>query len=140
VVKNIGDEVLYAFAGAEDAVEVSLRLAEIHHYDETLPEVRVAVGFGPVLNREGDLYGPMVNKVSRVVPVCRPGRVLVTREAAGELAGNPRFVLDALRPRVLKDIGREQLWRVRLVSDPPPGPRLERTNPFGVIKDRLSGR
>jgi adenylate cyclase len=138
VVKNIGDEAMFCFPDPEPAVEVGLRLAEIHHYDEMLPELRVGIGYGPVLTQEGDLYGPVVNKASRIVPLGRPGTVLVADEVATALAGNDRFVFDALRLRTLKDIGREQLWRVQIGA--PDNSRSEWRQPLTALKDRLSGR
>jgi adenylate cyclase len=114
VVKHIGDEVMFAFDDPTTAVEAGLRLAEIHHFDETLPELRVGIAYGPVLSREGDLFGPMVNKASRIVPVCHPGTVLVSDDLAKAVTGTTRVALRPLRlQRHLKGIGAEVLWVAR---------------------------
>ena len=41
---------------------------------------RGAVAFGPVLQRAGDYYGPVVNLASRVAELAVPYEILVTEE------------------------------------------------------------
>src|SRR3712207_7575576 len=40
---------------------------------DSISDVRVGVAHGPVLAREGDLYGPTVNLASRIVSIAYPG-------------------------------------------------------------------
>jgi class 3 adenylate cyclase len=132
VVKMIGDEVMFVTDAAGAAARIGLALAEAYADDELLSDVRVALAVGPVLVQDGDFYGPVVNLASRAVAIAAPGSVLVSdefhtallreleasgavpsptgkekvtsRDAAGE------FAFDALRPRLVKDLGRVQLW------------------------------
>ena len=67
VVKMIGDEVMFEVADPAAGVEIALDLADAYHGDESVSDVRVGVAYGPVLAREGDLYGPTVNLASRMV-------------------------------------------------------------------------
>jgi hypothetical protein len=103
------------------AARIGLGLAEAYAHDDLLSDVRVGLAVGPVLVHDGDYFGPTVNLAHRIVTIANPGTVLMSddvheqlvREAPQELAGR------ALRPRVLKDLGRVQLWKcVRAVSGP----------------------
>ncbi len=113
VVKMIGDEVMFVVESAAAAARIGLGLAEAYADDELLSDVRVGLAFGPVLVHDGDYFGPAVNLSHRIVNIARPGTVLMSdelhqrlaAEAGDELVGRP------LRPRVLKDLGRVQLWR-----------------------------
>jgi adenylate cyclase len=113
VIKTIGDEVMYAVEQPRTAVEIGLSLAEAHHDDEELSDVRVGVSFGDVLDHDGDLFGPPVNLASRITAIARPGAVVVSTEVHEALAADDAYRWRALRTRSLKGIGRVPLWRVR---------------------------
>jgi hypothetical protein len=90
----------------------------------------VGLAFGPVLPRDGDYFGPTVNLAHRIVNIGNPGTVLMSdefhtaleEEAPDEFTGKP------LRPRLLKDLGRVQLWWC--------GRTGEETDGAGVAADR----
>lgn len=119
VVKTIGDEVMFVVSDPVSSARIGLELADAYADDELLGDVRVGLAAGPVLVRDGDYFGPTVNLAARIVQIAEPGTVLVSDElhtmlegaAADELAGHP------LRPRVLKDVGRVQLWSCRRRTD-----------------------
>jgi class 3 adenylate cyclase len=81
---------------------------------------------GPVLVQDGDFYGPVVNLASRAAGIAAPGSVLVSdefhstllREIDGALSAPSEpppageFAFKPLRPRLVKDLGRVQLWAV----------------------------
>ena len=117
VVKMIGDEVMFATASPSTAAEIALTLSELYQNDEDLSEVRVGLACGPVLEREGDLYGPVVNLASRVVNLAYPGSVVVSDDLHSALEGDGRFAWRSMRRRYLKDIGRVPLWVLRWVDD-----------------------
>jgi adenylate cyclase len=117
VVKMIGDEVMFATHLASTAAEIALTLSNLYENDEELSEVRVGLAYGPVLEREGDLYGPVVNLASRVVNLAYPGTVVVSDDVHESLAGDPRFAWRSMRRRYLKDIGRVPLWVLRWADD-----------------------
>jgi adenylate cyclase len=94
-----------------------LRLADAYHDDESLSEVRVGLAHGPVLSREGDLFGPTVNLASRIVNIAFPGSVVVSDEIHAAMGDDPGLVWRSLRTRYLKDIGRVALWSVRRATD-----------------------
>ena len=117
VIKMIGDEVMFAVDDVATAVEIALSLAEAYHDDESLSDVRVGLAYGPVLEREGDLFGPTVNLASRIVSIAYAGSVVVSAEIHDALADDEDLRWKSLRTRQLKDIGRVQLWAVRRVGD-----------------------
>jgi adenylate cyclase len=56
---------------------VALRLVERLHGDPVLPGLRAGVAGGPLLLRDGDCFGPVVNLAARAVKVASPGAVVV---------------------------------------------------------------
>lgn len=126
VVKTIGDEVMYVLDDPAQAVRVGLTLAEEYAADEALSDVRVGVACGPVLEREADLYGPVVNVASRIVNIAFPGSVVVTDEVRTAVGDDDELFWKSLKPRKIKDIGRVPLWAVRWADrDDRAGPRSE---------------
>jgi len=121
VVKMIGDEVMFVVQSATGAAQIGLSLAEAYAGDDLLSDVRVALAIGPVLVKDGDLFGPVVNLASRLVNVARPGTVLISDEfkAALDDEGAPGIDTRVLRTRTLKDLGRVQMWKlIRAGSEP----------------------
>jgi adenylate cyclase len=118
VIKMIGDEVMFAVDDMPTSVEIGLALAEAYHDDESLSDVRVGLAAGPVLEREGDLFGPVVNLASRIVSIAYAGSVVVSAEIHDALADAEHLRWKSLRTRQLKDIGKVQLWAVRPEGDP----------------------
>jgi adenylate cyclase len=112
VVKMIGDEAMFVVDDVVAAARIGLSLAEAYADDDLLSDVRVGLAVGPVLIADGDYYGATVNLASRIVNIANPGTVLISDEFHTELmaqAGN-EFTARPLRPRILKDLGRVQLW------------------------------
>lgn len=138
VVKMIGDEAMFVVESAVAGARIGLGLAEAYAHDDLLSDVRVGLAVGPVLVHDGDYFGPTVNMAHRIVTIANPGTVLMTdevheqlvREAPGELAGRP------LRPRVLKDLGRVQLWKCVRAGQ---GPGAESDGSEGPGADRRRG-
>ncbi len=124
LVKMIGDEAMFVTESPVAAARIALGLAEAYADDELLSDVRVGLAEGPVLVQDGDYYGPVVNLAHAVVGLADPGTVLLSddfhaallrelhpagREAdASDVDGE--FAFRAVRPRVLRDLGRVQLW------------------------------
>jgi adenylate cyclase len=134
VVKMIGDEVMFVTDTPVEAARIALALAEAYADDELLSDVRVALAFGPVLVQDGDYYGPVVNLASRAAGIAAPGSVLVSDEFHSLLVAQPQssvsevsagetgpgeFAFKALRPRLVKDLGRVQLWALHRPGSEP---------------------
>lgn len=112
VVKTIGDEAMFVVEDPVAGARIGVGLAEAYARDDLLSDVRVGMAAGPVLVRDGDYYGPVVNLAARIVGIADPGSVLVSDELHSMLEGTApwAFAGRALRPRLLKDVGRVQLW------------------------------
>ena len=112
VVKMIGDEVMFVVESVADAARIGLDLADAYADDDLLSDVRVGLACGPVLLRDGDYFGPTVNLAHRIVNIGNPGTVLMSDEFHTALMGEApdEFTAQPLRPRLLKDLGRVQLW------------------------------
>jgi adenylate cyclase len=112
VVKMIGDEVMFVVESPAAAARIGLDLADAYADDDLLSDVRVGLSVGPVLVRDGDYFGPTVNLAHRIVNIGNPGTVLMSDDFHTALMADApgEFIAQPLRPRLLKDLGRVQLW------------------------------
>jgi adenylate cyclase len=113
VVKTVGDEVLFVADTAVDAARIAVRLADPRRDDDGLPTLRVGLAMGPVLSRFGDVYGSVVNVAARLTALARPGRILVDRTIAAELADVEEFRLRSRRPVAVRGFSRLRSWSLR---------------------------
>lgn len=118
VVKMIGDEVLFVADDVPTGARIALAMAEAYRHDEALSDVRVGLAAGSVLERDGDVYGPVVNLANRVVAVAFPGSVVVTDEVVEALRDDESMVARSIRSHRLKDIGKVKLSTLRPAEDP----------------------
>jgi adenylate cyclase len=113
LVKTIGDEVMFSADDIVAGAEIALGLSEQFRAEEVVSDVRVGLAYGPVLQYEGDLYGPIVNLAHRIVGISYPGSVVVPAPVEQALAGDDRFSLHSIRAHTLRDIGKVPLWLLR---------------------------
>jgi class 3 adenylate cyclase len=104
VVKLIGDEVMITSASATEACAIAVAVCDRVSGDDGLPQARGAVGFGTVLFRDGDYFGPLVNVVARAVKAAEPGQVVVTAAVRALLQGDRRFRVGELADHQLRGI------------------------------------
>jgi hypothetical protein len=144
VVKTIGDEVMFVNDDVAAACRTALELARRYREDDALSDVRVGLALGPVLERDGDVFGHTVNLASRVVTVAYPGSVIVSPEIHDFVKDDERFTFTSLRSHYLKDIGRVPLWRMRLAGDVAEGPyqsaRIDRSARRRILQRRWEER
>jgi adenylate cyclase len=117
VVKMIGDEVMFLHDDPCEAAKLALELAEHFRDDPNLSDLRVGMARGPVLERDGDVYGHVVNLANRIVSIAYPATVVVSEEVADALRDDDSFVLRSIRSHYLRDIGRVPLWTLRRAAD-----------------------
>ena len=118
VVKMIGDEVMFSVPDERSAAEIGLSLSETYRDDDELSDVRVGLAAGPVLQREADLFGPVVNRASRIVNIAFPGSVVCSEEIRDVLSAEAAFRWKSIGSRNLKDIGKVALFAVRRTDEP----------------------
>lgn len=116
VVKMIGDEVMFSADTVATGAAIALGLSETYRNDEAFSDVRVGMATGEVLERDGDLYGPVVNLANRIVKIAYPGAVVVSPEVAEALADTDDVVVRSIRSHFLKDIGKVRLFSIRRVD------------------------
>ena len=140
VVKMIGDEVMFVVESVADAARIGLDLADAYADDELLSDVRVGLALGPVLLREGDYFGTTVNLAHRIVNIGNPGTVLISDDfhTALHRAVPDEFSTKPLRPRMLKDLGRVQLWWLGRVGHEADGTGVAADRRRNVRWERLS--
>ena len=111
------------------AAEIALGIADASRQTDGLTDVRVGLALGPVLEREGDVFGSTVNLASRATAIAYPGSVVVSPELRAVLTEQGEYDFRGLRPRTLKNIGRVALSVLRRAEDRPATIR-------NVIEDR----
>jgi class 3 adenylate cyclase len=97
VVKYVGDGVFLAAADAASVADAALDL--VRRLEASLPlRARGGVSHGPVVQRAGDLFGMPVNVAQLLTKAAKPGTVLLSAAAAGQL---PRARYGRLRDKEL---------------------------------------
>ena len=162
LVKTTGDGAHAAFAIAADAIAACLaaqRALKAHAWGELSIKSRMALHSGGAEQRDGDYYGPALNRAARLMAAGRGGQILLSL-ATEELVRNHLPADIALRDmgeRRLKDLIRpERVYQViapDLPADFPPlktldarpnnlpaqtTPFIGRENAIRAVKEHLS--
>jgi class 3 adenylate cyclase len=88
-----GDGFAVAFSRAGDAVGAA-RKAQTALAGHPLIRVRMGVHTGEVQERDGDYFGPAVNRAARLMAIAHGGQIVCSAVAAGLVVGDvPRHVL-----------------------------------------------
>ncbi len=109
-----GDSRFAVFARATDAVAAAAALQQALHAEpwpaETPLRVRVALHTGEADLRDGDYYGPAVNRCARLRAAAHGGQVLLSQATAGLVRGAlpPGAALHDLGEQRLRDLARPQ--------------------------------
>ena len=84
VIKTIGDEVMSAFATADQAadaaIEMQSAISELPPVGNTQIGIRIGFNHGPVVEREGDVFGDAVNLAARLAGVATKGQIITARD------------------------------------------------------------
>lgn len=92
LVKHTGDGMLLRFERADDAVEAAIAIQNELDGLEVIPEeplrIRIGVDGGEVWAREGDFYGPVMNRLARVMGAGHGGQVLASDEIVAARGGD----------------------------------------------------
>ena len=105
LVKTLGDEVLFVADQPGAAGQAGAGPAGGVRGDEHIPELRIGLATGLVIDRMGDVFGTTVNMASRLTSLARPGTVVLDRATAEDLVGDERFSVAALWPRPVRGLG-----------------------------------
>ena len=84
VIKTIGDEVMSAFPAADNAadaaIEMQSAIAELPPVGTTQIGIRIGFNHGPVVERDGDVFGDAVNLAARLAGVATKGQIITARD------------------------------------------------------------
>jgi adenylate cyclase len=86
VIKTIGDEVMAIFPSAavagRAAVEIQLAVHAMAPVGKARLGVRIGMQHGPVVEREGDVFGDTVNLAARLTEMASRGQIITSLETA----------------------------------------------------------
>ena len=84
VIKTIGDEVMSTFpdssSAAGAAIEMQNAIDEMPPVANTKIGVRIGFHFGPLVERDGDVFGDSVNLAARLAGLASKGQIMTSRE------------------------------------------------------------
>jgi predicted ATPase/class 3 adenylate cyclase len=137
VFKTIGDAFCAAFATAPDAVEACLN-AQRALQTEPWPEpiavhVRMALHTGAAERRDGDYFGPPVNRVARLLSIGHGGQTLLSQPVYELVRDHlpPHTDLRDMETHRLKDLQRpEHVYQLLHPALPDTFPRLRSLDPL----------
>lgn len=140
-VKRTGDGLHAAFARATDAVVAALDAQQAlldEPWEATGPlRVRMALHTGVAEERDGDYFGPALNRAARLLSIAHGGQVLLSR-ATYELVRDhlaPGVALQDLGVQRLKDLSQpEQVYQLTAPPLPTDFPPLARPIPNTSVK------
>jgi len=112
IIKSIGDSVLFVADTPEDGIDIALDIVAVIGGDQRLPDIKVGLATGPLVERMGDVYGPAVNLAARLTGVARRNRVIIDQETA-DLLPPDEFETRLLPARPLRGFGEVEPLTVR---------------------------
>jgi len=90
VIKTIGDEVMAAFptadAAADAAIEIQTGIAELPMVGRTKIGVRIGFNFGPIVERDGDVFGDAVNLAARLSHVAARDQIITAHDTVMKMS------------------------------------------------------
>lgn len=120
VIKTIGDEVMSVFGSADAcvnaAIAMQLGIAALPQVGGTTLGVRIGFHFGPVVEKDGDVFGDTVNLAARLTGLAQKDQIITSRETVDALSPVLRISCRQLYSHQVK--GKEQevglcevIWR-----------------------------
>lgn len=94
VVKSIGDAVLLLAASGPAGAALAERVMRRCSAEPGFPLVRGGVHSGPIVERNGDVFGTTVNLAARIASQAYGGQLLVSRQVRGHLADEFAALVD----------------------------------------------
>ena len=111
VVKTIGDEVMAIFArpveAGRTAVDIQLGMLGMAPVDKVRLGVRIGMHHGPVVERDGDVFGDTVNLAARLTEMAGRGQIITSLETADLLEPIQKMDCRSLYSIPVKGLERE---------------------------------
>ncbi len=145
LVKTLGDGVLLTTATPQRAMQTAAAIVEgLHDLDDGF-DARVGAHLGPVVERDGDVFGSTVNLASRISSLAAPGRIVATRPVAESVADLDLAATPLGQQRVRGFVDPVELFEIDLcehdghwTTDPVCGMRLP-IDKLIASRDRTTG-
>jgi class 3 adenylate cyclase len=120
VIKTIGDEVMSVFASADTslnaAIAMQVGIAALPQVGGMTLGVRIGFHLGPVVEKDGDVFGDTVNLAARLTGLAQKDQIITSRETVDALSPALRISCRQLYSHQVK--GKEQevklcevMWR-----------------------------
>jgi len=78
-IKWIGDEVMLSFPDPKTGIRILGQILSACREDHRLPLTRTSLHHGPVVRRNGDLFGATVNIAARIAALAAPGQLIASQ-------------------------------------------------------------
>jgi class 3 adenylate cyclase/YHS domain-containing protein len=105
IVKTIGDAVMVVTAEARNGLELGLGILRVVDREPHFPGVRVGLHYGPLVERNGDVFGATVNVAARLTAHAHVGQLLTTSSVVSFIADHGHLTTTALGSTWLKNVG-----------------------------------
>ena len=130
-VKTIGDELMAVFPDAEAAclaaTDMQWKVAELPPIDDVRISIRIGFHCGPVMERDGDVFGDSVNVASRIAELAKGEQIITSAPAFNAISS-------------LFTAGARHLWQIQVKGRAEPVDVFEiMWNPCGDTTATISG-
>ena len=105
IVKTIGDAVLVVASDPHDGLHIGLALLRAVEREPHFPGVRIGVHYGPIVERNGDVFGATVNVAARLTAHAHVGQLLTSAAIAALVEEHTHLTTTALGGTWLKNVG-----------------------------------
>jgi adenylate cyclase len=112
LVKVLGDGVMMHFGDSDAAIRAAISvLSRVQAHG--LPAARAGINAGPMVRRDGDYFGSVVNLAARAADYARAHEILVTQEVMDAWSGGDSIYFRAIGAVSLKNVSRRvELFQV----------------------------
>jgi adenylate cyclase len=112
LVKVLGDGVMMHFADSDSAIRAAISvLSRVQR--QGLPAARAGINAGPMVRRDGDYFGSVVNLAARAADYARAHEILVTQEVMDAWTGGDSIYFRGIGAVSLKNVKkRVELYQV----------------------------
>jgi adenylate cyclase len=114
VVKLLGDGALFHTPDTEVAARIAIDLVQHISSDPDLLTARAGLARGPVARIQGDIYGPAVNRASRLTACAEPGTVLGSTDVVQSLGDG--FIATPRGSVVPKGLDQVDVFTIKLAA------------------------
>jgi adenylate cyclase len=112
LVKVLGDGVMMHFGDSDAAIRASLRVLS-RVQAQGLPSARAGINSGPMVRRDGDYFGSVVNVAARAADYARAHEILVTQDVMDAWTGGYGIYFRGIGAVSLKNVKkRVELFQV----------------------------